>query len=61
MQDETGKDIMSATTLKDLAERSRYGEQLMDVMDTFVPLVLQLPQLRDNPAMMEETVKAIST
>lgn len=49
---------MISTTLKDLAEHSRYGEQLMDVMAIFVPLALKLPQLRNNPDMMKEIVKA---
>ncbi len=51
---------MIVTTLKDLAEYSQYGQQLTDIMNAFVPLALQLPQLRDNPEMMEEAIKKTS-
>ncbi len=45
-------------SIEALAEQAEYGEQLRQVVNIFVPLALRLPQLRDNPAMLEETVKA---
>ncbi|TSC86317.1 MAG: Uncharacterized protein G01um10147_929 [Microgenomates group bacterium Gr01-1014_7] len=51
---------MIIKTLKDLAKSSQYDQQLMNIMGAFVPLALQLPQLRDNPQMMEEIIKKTS-
>lgn len=60
MVNEPRTERMSITNFKDLTERSPYGEQLQEAMSAFVPLALQLPQLRDNPSMLQENVKTNS-
>lgn len=51
----------ATTSLKDLQERSPHGENLRQIMDFYVPLALDLPSLRDDPAFMKEQVKATAT
>ena len=34
------------------------GKYVKEIFDFYLPLLLKLPQLRDNPAFMREAVKA---
>jgi fructose-1,6-bisphosphatase/inositol monophosphatase family enzyme len=52
--------MVEITTLEELAEQSDYARFVVGILDFYVPLVLQLPNLRDNPKLMKETVKAQS-
>src|SRR3989344_8140969 len=45
-------------TLENLAKRIQYGEQLKQMQGIFIPLALKLPLFRENPEMMQETLKA---
>lgn len=49
----------SPITIENLSKKLEHGPQLKQVLDVFIPLALKLPELRDNPEMMQETVKAI--
>ncbi|MFH1276744.1 MAG: inositol monophosphatase family protein [Candidatus Woesearchaeota archaeon] len=52
--------MVKITNLEVLAQQSDYAKYVVDILDFYVPLVLQLPKLRDNPQLMKETVKARS-
>ncbi len=49
--------MVKVSNLEQLAHQSAYGRLIVDILDFYVPLVLQLPKLRDNPQFMKETVK----
>lgn len=49
---------LQVSSLKDLYERSLYGEYLKEIMGFYVPLALQLPSRRSDPMFMTEEVKA---
>jgi|GEM_PF-1954172 len=53
--------LLTVTSLDMLIELAPYGEELRQVLDMFIPLALSLPQLRDSPGMMSETIKATAT
>lgn len=44
--------------LEGLIERTEYGKELEEVLDIYIPLLVQLPSLRDNPEMLQSEVKA---
>jgi len=50
----------SSMYLKNIAKRSPYKEQLEQILDFYVPLVLQLPMMRNNSELMRATIKATS-
>ena len=52
----TNKNI---TNIDELYETSEYGVYLKEILSFFVPLTLQIPQLRDNPEFMRESIKAV--
>lgn len=52
--------MVKITNLEELTQQSDYGRFIADILEFYVPLVLQLPNLRDNPQLMKETVKAQS-
>lgn len=56
-QEEIGE--LAIVNIEALAKKEPYGEQLKQVLDIFASLAMQLPQLRDDPVMLEETVKAV--
>ncbi len=47
------------SSFEDLREHSHYGDYLQEIMTFYVPLALRLPFLRDDPAFMQEEVKAV--
>ena len=47
------------TSYKGLSERSPYGDYLKEIMNFYVPLALQLPSRRNDPAFMTEDVKVV--
>lgn len=36
-----------------------YGSYLKEILSFYVPLLLQIPKLRDDPSYMKETIKAV--
>lgn len=51
-------DQLQQASFETIAEREQYGEQLKQVAAIFIPLALSLPQLRDDPSKMHESIKA---
>lgn len=58
LENENPEVQLGVNSLEMLVEHEPYGEQLKQVIDIFIPLALALPRLRDDPAMMHETIKA---
>lgn len=52
--------VVEIANFEELAQQSDYGRFVVDILEFYVPLVLQLPNLRDNHQLMKETVKAQS-
>ena len=48
----------SIESLDDLVKRAPYGSQLKEIVTAYMPLLAELPSLRDNPKMVQARVKA---
>ena len=49
----------STNSYKELVDSRPYGKQLESILDVFLPLLIRLPDLRNNSDMLRETLKAI--
>jgi fructose-1,6-bisphosphatase/inositol monophosphatase family enzyme len=51
---------ISQINLEEILPKSEYNDIAIQILHFFVPLALSIPQLRDNPDLMQETIKATS-